>query len=275
MNTLQKGRASAQGEALPKINHPLAYMVPIHEQHFGGELTLTVSARELHSFLEVITRFNEWIKDRIATLALMNDSDYVKFQSRHGRIEYFFTFNTAAGVIQKQKGDKASYMRNYLLACDEPLDTATDTGHGQAESNRDYQSLLHNALHDYNTHSGKRNTPSPQVKPHLNTRNSSHTMMCDALNEQRARLGKKTEESHYVREADMLSWLVWGMDCKSWLATRGLQGEMRYHLTANQLELLTYLERSNATLLDIDMAYPQRKEHLTAMMMRHLLRGIR
>ena len=73
----------------------------------------------------------------------------------------------------------------------------------------------------------------------------------------------------------MLNWIVLGMDSKSWLAIRGLQGEMRHHLDPHQLELLAYLERCNTTLLDIDMAYPERKEHLVVLLMRHMLRGIR
>ncbi|MEA9428254.1 antA/AntB antirepressor family protein [Aeromonas caviae] len=267
---------NALGEALPKISHPLAYMVPIHEQYIGGKLDLTVSARELHAFFDIRTRFNTWIKERIADLGMEKEADYVKTTGVYGCFEYFFTLNTAIGVIQGQKGDKASCIRNYLIACEEPLVVATNGEHDHAEPNRDYHALLRYALKNYSAHlSKKTNEERPQVKPHQNSRKDSHALMCDALKEQRIRLGKKTEEGHYDREADMLNWLVLGMDGTSWLATRGLQGEIRHHLGTHQLELLAYLERCNTTLLDIDMAYPKRQEHLVVMLMRHMLRGIR
>ena len=275
MNFEQEG-LTPHGEALPKISHPLAYMVPIYEHHIGGKLALTVSARELHAFFDSRTRFNTWIKMRIAELDMANEADYVQTFGYHGRFEYFFTFNTAIGVIQVEKGDKARCMRNYLSACEEPLVVATNGEHDKSEPDRDYHALLLYALKDYSAHPGtKANEPRLLVKPHKNLRKDSHALMCDALKERRDRLGKKTEEGHYGREADMLNWIVLGMDSKSWLAIRGLQGEMRHHLDPHQLELLAYLERCNTTLLDIDMAYPERKEHLVVLLMRHMLRGIR
>lgn len=275
MNVEQEG-LTPQGEALPKISHPLAYMVPIYDQHIGGKLDLTVSARELHAFLDIRTRFNTWIKECIAELGMAKEADYVQTLGYKGRFEYFFTFNTAIRVIQRQKGDKASCMRNYLHACEEPLVVATDGEHAQAEPNRDYHALLIYALKDYSAHPGiKVNEPRPRVNPHKSLRKDSHALMCDALKERRDRLGKKTEECHYGRETDMLNWILLGEGSRSWLAIRGLQGELRHHLAPHQLELLVYLERCNTTLHDIDTAYPERKEHLVIMLMRHMLRGIR
>ena len=193
-----KNWLTAQGEALPKISHPLAYMVPIYEHHIGGKLALTVSARELHAFFDSRTRFNTWIKMRIAELDMANEADYVQTFGYHGRFEYFFTFNTAIGVIQVEKGDKARCMRNYLSACEEPLVVATNGEHDKSEPDRDYHALLLYALKDYSAHPGiKANEPRLLVKPHKNLRKDSHALMCDALKERRDRLGKKTERSCY------------------------------------------------------------------------------
>lgn len=40
-------------------------LIKISEQAIGQEIVQTVSARELHAFLEVKRDFSNWIKDRI------------------------------------------------------------------------------------------------------------------------------------------------------------------------------------------------------------------
>ena len=42
-------------------------------------LTQAVNARELHTFLEVQTRFNDWIAARITDYAFVENQDYVRF----------------------------------------------------------------------------------------------------------------------------------------------------------------------------------------------------
>ena len=42
--------------------------------------------------------------------------------------------------------------------------------------------------------------------------------------------------------------------------------EVRKHLSAYQLALVAFLERSNATFLDADMPFAERKMRLTAML---------
>ena len=60
-------------------------------------------------------------------------------------------------------------------------------------------------------------------------------------------------------------------DIKQWMIANEVSGELRKLFSANQLEHLAYLERTNTTLLELDMSYQQRKEKLTELFTRHLL----
>lgn len=99
-----------------------------------------------------------------------------------------------------------------------------------------------------------------------NAAKDHHALMCHALQQQRIRLGKETAEHHYINESNMVNRLVLGMESKQWLAQQGLEGELRRHLTANQLEQIAYLERRNAILLDTDMPFTERKKLLTTLL---------
>ena len=69
----------------------------------------------------------------------------------------------------------------------------------------------------------------------------------------------------------MLNKILLGMDAEQWKTANGVSGELRDNLSADQLEHLAYLERTNTTLLEMDMDFQQRKEKLTALFTRHLL----
>ena len=55
-----------------------------------------VSARELHEFLEVKSRFNDWIKNRIKKYGFEEEIDYTKIlvQSIRGQNEYDYVVTT-------------------------------------------------------------------------------------------------------------------------------------------------------------------------------------
>ena len=52
-------------------------LIPLHSQTIDGNAVETVSARELHAFLEVQTRFNDWIKNRIGDYDFVENQDFV------------------------------------------------------------------------------------------------------------------------------------------------------------------------------------------------------
>ena len=54
-------------------------LIPLHLQTIDGNAVETVSARELHTFLEAQTRFNDWIVARITDYDFVGNQDYVRF----------------------------------------------------------------------------------------------------------------------------------------------------------------------------------------------------
>ena len=52
-------------------------LIPLQSQTIDGELQQTVNARELHAFLEVQTRFNDWIARRVKDYGFTENIDYV------------------------------------------------------------------------------------------------------------------------------------------------------------------------------------------------------
>ncbi|MEL3925766.1 antA/AntB antirepressor family protein [Aeromonas enteropelogenes] len=71
---------TAQGEALPKFRHQthssLTKWLPLTPQTIKGKPVNTVSARELHAFLNVGRDFSTWIQDRIAEYGFVEEVDY-------------------------------------------------------------------------------------------------------------------------------------------------------------------------------------------------------
>jgi hypothetical protein len=96
--------------------------------------------------------------------------------------------------------------------------------------------------------------------------------MNDALEASRTRLGKATLTHHYSNEANLLNRLVLGMDATKWAKRHEVSGSIRQHMSAYQLSLVAYLERSNAALIDAGMPFAERKVRLSSMLAAHVER---
>ena len=74
-------------------------LIPLHSQTIDGNAVETVSARELHAFLEVQTRFNDWIRNRISEYDFTANQDFTtvsKNLENGGRsIGYYITLDMA------------------------------------------------------------------------------------------------------------------------------------------------------------------------------------
>lgn len=74
-------------------------LIPIIPRQIGSETVKTINARELHGFLEVQTRFNDWITNRIRDFSFEEGSDFVTLTENlvNGgqRKEYHLTLDMA------------------------------------------------------------------------------------------------------------------------------------------------------------------------------------
>lgn len=210
-----------------------------------------VDARELHTFLEVGRDFSTWIKDRIDQGLFIDGKDYVVFpgigenpQGGRPTKEYCLSISMAKELSMLERNEQGKLARQYFIECEERLAVIAPEQHQIAVNNwrkgrieaRDYQKLMVSALHL-----------------------------------SRARQGKDTNANHYTNEANLLYKLLLGNTAKKWMTDKGFTGELRKHLPVEQLGILAYLERTNATFLDMDWSYEQRKEKLTELLARYIL----
>lgn len=99
-------------------------LIKIHESENGS----VVSARELHSYLEVKTDFSNWCK-RMFDYGLENDVDYTLVKigegNAHNKIDYAITIDAAKEISMLQRSDKGRIARKYFIDCEKRLNTIT------------------------------------------------------------------------------------------------------------------------------------------------------
>jgi anti-repressor protein len=82
-----------------------------------------VDARELHAFLEVTSKFADWIKNRIEKYRFIEGQDYTTFSKNleKGRpsTEYAITLNMAKELGMIENNQKGSLVRQYFLEMEE------------------------------------------------------------------------------------------------------------------------------------------------------------
>jgi len=59
----------------------MQHLIPLTRTEIGKTTVPTVNARDLHEFLEVQTRFNDWIERRIEEYDFEEDEDFCSFLS--------------------------------------------------------------------------------------------------------------------------------------------------------------------------------------------------
>lgn len=126
-----------------------------HQHHTSTNANLpTVNARELHGFLEVQTKFIDWIKKRIAEYEFVEQDDYTRIElkagfqaattgggldeiltsqkkealktttydfGQQGRIEYFISLNMAKELAMVERNPKGKQARQYFIECEKRL----------------------------------------------------------------------------------------------------------------------------------------------------------
>ena len=84
-----------------------------------------VSARELHNFLEVKSRFNDWIKNRIEKYGFEENSDYTTLTKNlvNGgkETDYIIKIDMAKELSMVENNDKGREARKYFIECERAL----------------------------------------------------------------------------------------------------------------------------------------------------------
>lgn len=82
----------------------------------------TVNARELHAFLEVKARFNDWIANRIGQYGFVENQDFITLTKNlvSGGIskEYHISIDMAKELAMVERNEKGKQARQYFIECE-------------------------------------------------------------------------------------------------------------------------------------------------------------
>ena len=103
----------------------MTQLIPLHSQTIDGNAVETVNAKELHKFLEVRSKFADWIKNRINEYGFVENQDFTtisKNLENGGRtIEYYTSLDMAKELSMVERNDKGREARKYFIECEKQL----------------------------------------------------------------------------------------------------------------------------------------------------------
>lgn len=105
----------------------------LQERIIGEDLIQTVSARELHAFLEIGKDFTTWIKDRVAQYGFIEGQDFAIYllpsfgEKGQGRDlkEYAITIDMAKELSMVERNERGKQARAYFIECERKLRQAS------------------------------------------------------------------------------------------------------------------------------------------------------
>lgn len=99
-------------------------LIKITQNEQGEQL---VSGRELHQFLEVKSRFNDWIKNRIEKYRFVENIDFTTLTKNlvNGgkETDYIIRLDMAKELSMVENNDKGRQARRYFIECEKQLKT--------------------------------------------------------------------------------------------------------------------------------------------------------
>lgn len=100
-----------------------AMLIPYALRSIGDKTVQTVNGRDLHAFLLIKQRFNDWIAKRIQQYGFVQDIDFIRYYDyssglTNPPIEYFLTFDMCKELSMVEKTTKGKEARLYFLDCE-------------------------------------------------------------------------------------------------------------------------------------------------------------
>lgn len=103
-------------------------LIKITNSRIGNEEINSVNARELHEYLEVQTRFDDWIRTRIEKFNFVENEDYIVFLKNKENIsggrptkEYTISIDMAKELSMVENNEKGREIRKYFIECEKLL----------------------------------------------------------------------------------------------------------------------------------------------------------
>jgi phage anti-repressor protein len=98
-------------------------LIPVFPRSIGDDTIQTVNARDLHAFLGVKQRFNDWITKRIKQYGFIDGSDFTRYcepsnTKINQAIDYFVSIEMAKQLAMVERNEKGQEARLYFLQCE-------------------------------------------------------------------------------------------------------------------------------------------------------------
>lgn len=91
----------------------------------NSQLIQAVNARELHAYLQINSKFADWIKNRIADYDFFENQDFITFSKNlesGGRvIEYAISIDMAKELAMVENNEQGKTARKYFIECEKQL----------------------------------------------------------------------------------------------------------------------------------------------------------
>lgn len=99
-------------------------LIPVFNGLIQNHPVQLCNARELHAFLEIQTRYNDWIKNRISEYGFIQDEDYLVITERTNgrpRKEYHITLDMGKELGMVERNERGRQIRKYFIRCERTL----------------------------------------------------------------------------------------------------------------------------------------------------------
>ncbi len=109
---------------MPNTGVSATALIPTINGEIDGVQQPLINARDLHSFLEVQTRFNDWIKSRISDYQFAENLDYMEFYSKFSKTpifggrpkkDYLISLDMAKELAMVERNEKGRLARRYFI----------------------------------------------------------------------------------------------------------------------------------------------------------------
>jgi len=110
-------------------------LIKVNKIKIENELVYCVNARELHEFLQVQSKFADWIKNRIDKYDFQENKDYVlvskNLETSSGgtfRKEYYLTLDTAKELGMIENNERGRQVRRYFIEVEKRYKAGSGNG---------------------------------------------------------------------------------------------------------------------------------------------------
>ena len=97
-------------------------LIKIEPSRIGGETIQTCNARDLHAFLKVKARFNDWIRNRVEDFGFQENQDFITLTrllvSGGKRKDYYLSLDMAKELAMVERNAKGKEARLYFIDCE-------------------------------------------------------------------------------------------------------------------------------------------------------------